>query len=230
MRIVSLHRFPVKAMGGEDLAAVTVDGRGLAHDRALAVLDAEGLFAAGKRGSRWRPHEEIFGFSATVTDDAVVVSRGDVAWTAPSPALDAELTARMGEPMRVVGETPGERDFFDSRPVSIVGTATLDWCRTELGADADPRRLRVNVVVETDEPFVEETWIGSRIALGGVALDVVKRNERCRVIDQAQNGVSQRTRWLKPLGDRRDACVAVYATVATPGTLAVGDPVTPLAS
>ncbi len=227
MRIVSLHRFPVKAMAGEDLEWARVDARGLAHDRALAVLDGDGLFAAGKRGSRWRPHEAIFGFSAAVRDDEVVVTRGDAAWVAGSPALDAELSDAMGEPMRIAGETPGERDFFDSRPVSIVGTATLDWCRAELGADADPRRLRVNVVVETDEPFVEETWIGSRIALGAVALDVVKRNERCRVIDQAQNGVAEPTRWLKPLGDRRDACVAVYATVATPGIVRVGDPVAP---
>ncbi|MDN4477866.1 MOSC domain-containing protein [Demequina sp. SYSU T00039] len=228
MRIVSLHRFPVKAMGGEDIDAVRVDGRGLAHDRAFAVVDADGMFAAGKRGSRWRPHEAIFGFAATARDDAVVVLRGDAAWEAGSPGLDAELSAATGEPMRVVAETPGETDFFDAKPVSIVGTATLDWCRAELGADADPRRLRVNVVVETDEPFVEESWIGSRIGLGDVALDVVKRNTRCRVIDQAQNGATERTRWLKPLGDRRDGCVAVYATVATPGIVRVGDPVAPL--
>ena len=109
-----------------------------------------------------------------------------------------------------------------SWPVSLVGTATLEWCRRELGVDADPRRLRVNVVVETSEPFEEETWIGSSIALGDAVLRVVKRNERCRVIDQAQDGVSSGARWLKPLGERRDACVAVYCEVETPGVLHAG--------
>lgn len=228
MRIVSLHRYPVKAMGGETLDEVAIDGRGLVGDRALAVVDGDGLFAAGKRGSRWRTREAIFSYTAALRDDAVVVSRGSLTWEAGSPALDAELSEAMGAAVSVVGETPGERDFFDSKPVSIVGTATLDWCRAELGADADPRRLRVNLVVSTTEPFIEETWIGSTVRVGDVALDVVKRNERCRVIDQAQNGVASPTRWLKPLGERRDACVAVYARVATPGAVRVGDAMTPV--
>ncbi|WP_062290211.1 MOSC domain-containing protein [Demequina phytophila] len=230
MRIVSLDRYPVKAMHGETLQSVEVDARGLAGDRALAVLDARGLFAAGKRGSRWRPLEEVMAYTARTVDDAVVVSRGDRAWVAGSPELDAELSVAMGEPLAVEGETPGERTFFDSRPVSVVGTATLDWCRAELGADADPRRLRVNVVVETSEPFEEEGWIGSLVDLGAVRLRAVKRNERCRVIDLAQNGAEGTTRWLKPLGERRDACVAVYCEVAVPGVMRVGDAVTVVAN
>ncbi|WP_062464919.1 MOSC domain-containing protein [Demequina soli] len=225
MRIVSLSRYPVKAMQGEELAAVGVDARGLVGDRALAVVDGEGLFASGKRGSRWRPFEGVMGYAARMVDDAVVVSRGALAWDAGDPALDADLSARLGEPMRIVADTGEPRTFFDSRPVSIVGTATLDWCRTELGADADPRRLRVNVVIDTDEPFVEEGWIGSELTLGGVRMRAVKRNERCRVIDLAQNGVDAPTRWLKPLGERRDACVAVYCEVLEPGAMRVGDPV-----
>ena len=80
-------------------------------------------------------------------------------------------------------------------------------------------------MVETSEPFIEETWIGSTVRIGDVELDVITRNERCRVIDQAQNGVASPTRWLKPLGERRDACVAVYARAATPGIVRVGDAV-----
>ncbi|WP_062305550.1 MOSC domain-containing protein [Demequina subtropica] len=223
MRIVSLHRFPVKALGGESPSSVEVDARGLVGDRALAVVDADGLYAAGKRGSRWRPIEPVLAYAAAMTDDAVVVSHGERTWVAGGAALDAELSGAAGEPLRIVPETPGERPHFDSSPVSLVGTATLDWCRSELGADADPRRLRVNIVVETDEPFVEETWLGSRLSLGGVVLELTKRNERCRVIDLAQNGVEQTTRWLKPLGERRDACVAVYARVVEPGRVSVGD-------
>ncbi|WP_062299454.1 MOSC domain-containing protein [Demequina maris] len=227
MRIVSLRRYPVKAMGGEALASVEVDARGLMGDRALAVLDADGLFAAGKRGSRWRAMEEVMAYSARTADDAVVVAGPGGEWRAGSPELDAELSVALGEPMRVRGEEPGERTFFDSRPVSVVGTATLAWCRDELGVDADPRRLRVNVVVETEEPFVEETWIGSELTAGGVRLRAVKRNERCRVIDLAQDGVAESARFLKPLGERRDACVAVYCEVVEPGEIRVGDAVAP---
>jgi MOSC domain-containing protein YiiM len=58
-----------------------------------------------------------------------------------------------------------------------------------------------------------------------VRLRVTARNERCRVIDLAQDGVEETARWLKPLGERRDACIAVYAQVVEPGELRVGDPV-----
>lgn len=226
-RVSALRRYPVKAMGGEALTAIGVDGRGLVGDRAFAVVDAEGLLAAGKRTRRFRPHDEVFGYAARMVNDAVVVSRGHHEWRVGEAALDAELSAAMGEPMRVLAQSASPHRFFDDSPVSLVGTATLEWCRRELGVDADPRRLRVNAVIETDEPFVEETWIGGEVAAGGVRMRVTKRNERCRVIDLAQDGVGESARWLKPLGERRGACVAVYAEVLDPGVLALGDPVTP---
>ncbi|MFP5359736.1 MAG: MOSC domain-containing protein [Actinomycetes bacterium] len=225
MRIVSLRRYPVKAMGGESLDRAAVDARGLTGDRAFAVVDAEGWLAAGKRTRRFRRHDEVFDYAASTVDDAVVVSRDGLAWRVGDAALDADLSAAMGEPMRVLTERDSEHSFYDASPVSLVGTATLDWCRAELGVDADPRRLRVNVVVETEEPFVEEGWIGSEVVLGDVRLRVAARNERCRVIDLAQDGVEETARWLKPLGERRDACLAVYAHVVGPGELRVGDPV-----
>ncbi|MDN4475145.1 MOSC domain-containing protein [Demequina sp. SYSU T00192] len=226
--VVAIRRYPVKAMEGESLTSVAVDARGLVGDRGLAVVDSDGMFAAGKRGSRWVPHEEVLAYRARTVDDAVVVSRGDLAWRAGDAGLDADLSAAAGEPLRVVAEAPdAARPFFDSSPISVVGTATLDWCRTELGVDADPRRLRVNVVIDTDEPFVEETWIGAEVEVGGVRLRATKRNGRCRVIDLAQDGLGATARFLKPLGDRRDACVAVYCEVVEPGEVRVGDPVVP---
>ena len=57
---------------------------------------------------------------------------------------------------------------FDARPVSLVGTATLEWCARELGVDADRRRLRTNLILETAEPFEEEAWVGRELEIGGV--------------------------------------------------------------
>ena len=72
--------------------------------------------------------------------------------------------------------------------MSLVGTATLAWCADRWGVTADPRRLRVNVVVSTDEPFVEETWVGQEIACGDARLRVVERVPRCRTVDVHQDG------------------------------------------
>ncbi|QAY71344.1 MOSC domain-containing protein [Xylanimonas protaetiae] len=221
MTVRSLRRYPVKSMGGEALDAVVVDARGLVGDRAFAVVDDEGHFASGKNTRRFRRRDAVFGYTAATSGDGVVVTGRDGRWAVGSPALDAELTRALGVPSRVLPEagTP----HFDACAVSLVGTATLAWCAQRWGIDADPRRLRVNLVVDTDEPFVEETWVGSGIAVGEVELRGVERIERCRTIDLAQDGASGAGRWLKPLGAERGLCLAVYADVVVPGTVRVGD-------
>jgi uncharacterized protein YcbX len=89
--------------------------------------------------------------------------------------------------------------------------------------DADPRRLRANLVVDTSTPFEEESW--GTVDVGDVRLTAVERIERCRTIDLAQDGVATGTRWLKPLTAAREMCVGVYLSVDSPGAVSVGDPV-----
>lgn len=223
MRVASIRRYPVKSMGGEALGSVELDARGLAGDRAWAVRDEDSRLASGKSTRRMVRRDAVFGFSAWTMPDGVVVSDGTRTWEAGSPVLDSVLQESMGAPVTLARES--DVRHFDDGAVSLIGTATLDWCARELGVDADPRRLRVNLVVETDEPFVEESWFGRALAIGGVVLTAVQRIERCRTIDLAQNGVATRTRWLMALGASRDLRVAVYCDVAVPGLLAVGDTV-----
>jgi hypothetical protein len=229
--LVEIRRYPVKSMGGEALLSAEIDARGLVGDRRYAVVDGDGRFAAGKDSRRFRRRDEVFEYAATTAHDgSVTVSRGERTWSADGEALHRELTARFGDPVSVRPEEG--MSHFDAGSVSIVGYATLDWCARELGVDADHRRLRVNLLVETSEPFEEEGWVGGKLEVGPsdrpVRLAVVERVERCRTIDLAQDGVATTTRWLKALGRSRELCVAVYADVVGAGRVAVGDVVRPL--
>jgi uncharacterized protein YcbX len=232
--LVEIRRYPVKSMGGEALDQVEIDARGLVGDRQYAVVDGDGRFAAGKDSRRFRRRDHVFEYVAstgpdtgsntgpgTRTGSAVRIARADGHWTAGDASLDDELSERFGDPVRVLPE--GQISHFDASPVSIVGTATLDWCARELGVDADRRRLRTNLILETAEPFEEEGWIGRTVEIGTVSLAVTERVERCRTIDLAQDGVATTTSWLKALGRSRELCVAVYADVAAPGQVTVGD-------
>jgi uncharacterized protein YcbX len=228
-QLIEIRRYPVKSMGGEAIEQIEVDARGLVGDRAYAVVDDEGRFAAGKDSRRFRRRDEVFHYAAATTPDGPVhVTRGGASWPAGSRELDAELSTRFGDPVRVLPEQGVTH--FDAGSVSLVGTATLAWCERELGIDADRRRLRVNLVVNTAEPFEEETWVGRDVEIGtagGVGLTVVERVERCRTIDLAQDGLTTTTPWLRALGESRELCLAVYADVRRPGRVAVGDPVRP---
>ena len=124
--------------------------------------------------------------------------------------------------MRVLPEV--DTPHHDEGWVSLVGTATLDWCREHWGIDADRRRLRPNLVIETSEPFVEETWSGP-LSIGPTRLTVVKRIERCRMVDIAQEGLPPVGGWLKALAETRDQRLAIFVDVVEPGTIRLGDEV-----
>lgn len=221
-RVIAIRRYPVKSMGGESMASAELDGRGLVGDRAYAVVDAEGRLASGKNTRRMIRRDGVFAYSAQTLPDAVVASGARGTWEVGSPELDTELSAALAAPVRVLPE--GATPYFDDGAVSLIGTATLDWCAAEWGVDADPRRLRANVVVETTEPFEEEDWTGT-LGIGGAVLTPAGRVERCRTIDLPQDGVATRTRWLKAVGEHRELKLAIYLDVTAPGRIAVGDEV-----
>lgn len=217
----SLRRYPVKSMGGEPLASAILDERGLVGDRWFAVEDADGRFASGKSSQRMRRRDQVFAYSAQTMAEGVVVRGPDGSWPVGSTELDAVLTRVMGESVRVTPERVVSH--FDGASVSIIGTASLSWCAERWGVDADPRRLRANIVVETTEPFVEETWIARRLIIGSAVLEVQRRIPRCRMIELAQDGVSTPEPWLRHVAEERDLDLAVYARVVTPGEIRVGD-------
>ena len=84
--VVSLWRYPVKSMMGEELNAAEIDDRGLLGDRAYAVLDrADGKVASAKNPRKWpRMFDFRAGFvepphrGAPVPPVRIVLPDGDV--------------------------------------------------------------------------------------------------------------------------------------------------------
>ncbi|WP_291377720.1 MOSC N-terminal beta barrel domain-containing protein [Demequina sp.] len=221
-RVVSLHRYPVKSMGGESLAVAHLVTRGISGDRIFAVRDESNRLASGHDTERLVRYDAVFAFEARTEGRRVVIADasgriGD----AGNPAVDAALAAALGADVRVAHET--DIPHIDDGAVSLVGTATLEWCERELGVDANPQRLRINIVVETSEPFEEEGWIGSTLTSDGVHLNVAARIRRHRTIDLAQSGSGTAASWLEPLEEQRDGHLGVCCDVAARGAMAVGD-------
>jgi uncharacterized protein YcbX len=217
-----IRRYAVKSMAGESLDAVEIDSRGLAGDRWYAVVDGDGKLASGKHSNRFRRRDAVFRFASRTTREGVRVAGRGGEWTVGDPALDDELTEAMGDAVRVLPEagTPHQ----DEGEVSLVGTASLDWCREHLGVDADRRRIRPNLVVDTSEPFAEETWTGL-VNVGTARLRFDRRIARCRMVDIAQEGLPPERGLLKALTETREMFLGVHLTVVEPGTVRVGDEV-----
>ncbi|HET8601790.1 MAG TPA: MOSC domain-containing protein [Segeticoccus sp.] len=240
LRLLEIHRYPVKSMLGERLDAVAVDRRGLVGDRLWAVRADDGKFASGKHSRRFRRMDPVFAWSAALAPDedgaggptAVVTGPDGRAHRCDDRALPDALTASLGRPVHLVREGQTRRDgqvlsHFDAAAVSIVGTATLAAAAELVGAPEtlDPRRFRANLVVETEEPWIEEDWVGRRVDIGDVSLVVTERIPRCRMVDIRQGDVPERPGVLKTLTATRGMCLAVYAEPLTEDTVRVGDPV-----
>src|SRR3954452_4600297 len=108
-------------MGGESLATVEVDARGLEGDRAYAVVDDDGKLATGKHSRRFRRRDEVFEFAARTTPEGVRVTGRGGEWSTPSDELDRALSEAMSAPVRVLAETT--TPYFDAAQISLIGTA-----------------------------------------------------------------------------------------------------------
>jgi uncharacterized protein YcbX len=228
--VAALWRFPVKSMGGESLESVDVNQRGLVGDREWAVYDGDGKLASGKRTSRFRRMDQVFQLLAATMPDGsgveVVLPSGQRV-RAGEGAADIALSDHFGEDVELAPESDVAHQ--DAGQVSLIGTATLAELgrRQGLGTPVDARHLRANIVVTTEEPFVEETWVGRELAVGRTVLKLVEPVERCRMVEVAQVGVAGADGLLRLISDERNLCAAVYADVVTPGTIRVDDAVVP---
>src|SRR6266446_2602601 len=71
--VVSLWRYPVKSMMGEELNATEVTERGLLGDRAYALVDSfDGKAATAKNPRKW---PSLFDFRATLLDPAIASAK-----------------------------------------------------------------------------------------------------------------------------------------------------------
>ncbi|HZT64191.1 MAG TPA: MOSC N-terminal beta barrel domain-containing protein [Acidimicrobiales bacterium] len=112
-RVAALWRYPVKSMYGEQLSAASVDHRGLAGDRAYAVVDVEtGQVASAKRPRQWGG---LMLYSSTVVDPAatppavrVTLSDGSAYLIGQGDDIAAEeaLSAALGRRVRLVSTAP----------------------------------------------------------------------------------------------------------------------------
>jgi uncharacterized protein len=133
------------------------------------------------------------------------------------PVADLVTLARYSTP-------PGM--FVDLGPVHVLSETSLATIGAELGSDLDARRFRPNVLLALDNPdedFPESEWIGARLALGDVVLDVTMPTIRCVVPSRAQPGLEVDRRITRAVAARAQRCLGVYCDVNSGGRVRIGD-------
>jgi uncharacterized protein len=228
----------VKSVGGEQVESSWIDGRGLLGDRVWAVQDSDGKLGSGKHSRRFKRMELLelsacypAGPSPDLIGPPVLAGPDGTRYPVGDGSADAFLRQRTGLPGVRVRRDTGI-SHFDEVSISLIGTATLRWLALELaGVRVDARRFRPNLVVRTEQPFAEESWLGRTVAIGtgASAVQVVfdRVLERCVMVGMAQRDLADSSEVLRRLAKRdgHPLCLAIGGQVMTAGTVQVGDPV-----
>lgn len=200
-----LMRYPVKSMLGEEVSQARVDARGLAGDRAFALLHTvTGKVVSAKNPRLWR---DMLTISATLDGEEVVVTTPDgTVLRGAGDQTDAVLSKLLGQPVHLTGSPPvvglfdrarpeevlregidavvgvdegrvHEGTFFDFAALHLMTTATLRRM------NQDARRFRPNIVVDLpDDGFAENGWAGKDLRIGpDLVVSVLVPTPRCAV-------------------------------------------------
>ncbi len=242
MHVEQLWRYPFKSAQGAPAPTIELGSGGVVGDRRWALIDANGKLCSAKRYSKLLTATGRDDGALTLDDGRVLAD--DVAfsdWLGHSVSRrehgdgDGEQVAyeMTFEPPNDDAEyfeipAPAGR-FVDLADVHIVASSTLaHLAATYPALDWNVRRFRPNVVVDGGagaEPFVEASWVGHELEIGGARLRVDMETVRCAMPLRAQPGGLERQAEMFGVMDAvHYNHVGVYCTVIQPGTVAVGDP------
>jgi uncharacterized protein YcbX len=119
--------------------------------------------------------------------------------------------------------------YFDAFPIHILTTATLSAMKQlRPASEFDVRRFRPNLLIETVPGFeglVEQNWCGKNLRIGSALIKIEMPCVRCVMTTLPHHDLPKDPGVLRTIV--RDAAqnLGVYATIAKPGEIAVGDPV-----
>jgi MOSC domain-containing protein len=248
MKVAALWRYPVKSMQGESRDSVQVSERGFTGDRQFGVLDAGSgtIVSAKKEGRLLQARALLAGVELTIR-----LPTGETAM-GTGPSVDAALSAWLGRPVHLIEARPEGRgtyqmpadfedddsdpvewqgprgSFADTSPVHLLTTASLRAMAAERpDLQWAVARFRPNVLIGTEgEECIEQGWIGRRLSVGEVELEVRRPCSRCVMTTRVQpGGIERQLDVLRHLNSAHATNLGVLARVVRGGTIAAGQPV-----
>lgn len=248
MRVVQLHRFPVKGLSQEALPEVTLTpGQCLPHDRRFALAQGDNPFDPA--APTWI-QKMNFGCLAANARLALLRSAfdptsGRLALHGPEGSLEGDTRSSAGREAiaawlaRALGaEARGTPRFveaaghnFTDQPrkgVSLLFLASLRALEQAAGVTLDPLRFRANFALEGGEAWTEFDWVDKEIRLGGARLRVFKRTVRCPAT-QVNPATGERDQDVPALLRQHfgHADLGIHAEVIEGGRVALGDALVP---
>jgi uncharacterized protein YcbX len=136
---------------------------------------------------------------------------------------DEPLPDISGMPPEILEYESPPGTYFDAFPLLLVTRRSLET----IGADV--RRFRPNLVIDdggANDPYPEFGWVGHEVQIGDAVLQITTGCPRCVMVTRGFADLPEDRSVLRRIVRDADQNLGVYATVTTPGRVAVGDTVT----
>lgn len=251
-RVTQIWRYPVKSFGGERLDAIEI-GETIPYDRTWGVMDAD----SGQLLSAKTVPELLMGSARMDNERCVLSLPGGIELTDDDAEVDAWLSEWLDRPVRLARpdagvratiaieydegqDDPGELPVYEfetqpgwfhdsSSSLHIISTGTLDHIEAEVGPGAGAvERYRPNIVVDLDDPFGEEAWVDTTIAIGAATAWVKKPTDRCVLITRPLPHAEGERGALRYLAAHNDRNAGISAQPRSHGPVRVGDEIGPI--
>ena len=252
-RLESVWRYPVKSMPGKSLPEAYVSFAGVLGDRLFAVHHAGAPKAfpfltarSRKEMLRFLPKFRRPELSRVPGNLIEAETRGPgLTPLFPSseelaleietpdgkilPASDPALPGLIGGDQLDASDLTiirSDRAMTDCRPLSLLGTQTIDGIGRAIGLTLDKRRFRENFYVDLDggKSFAEDAFVGRRLQIGSkLTIHILERDVRCRLIGIDPETLDENSEILRYLAKNHDNTAGVYAAVLVEGLVRPGD-------
>lgn len=215
--VLSLHRWPVKSMGGEDVPALELFAHGARGDRVHALTWREGRRLTARVAPR------LLAWSARRgAEGAIVTDPAGREWRWDEEGLAAALAGDLRKDVTLVEDPALMADLPDSLLVTFA--PSLRALEEELGTPLDLRRFRPNVHVEIDAPaFAERDWEGRRLTIGDAELELLHPCRRCVIVTRDPDTQEAWAGLLRHLHTERDSLFGINARALNEATIHPGD-------
>lgn len=227
-KIAGLMRLGARDLGDGQVAISLPDGSTVStsdvdvHDRVSAAVGHR------VRLERLRSADDLEHFrrGGPDSDDMLTELRGIFGRDDDEPLPDLSVFP----PAIVEFESP-PGTYYDAFPLLVMTTSAMAALQAALpDSNADVRRFRPSLVVDADGADAgtpghpEFDWVGRRATIGSATVELTVACPRCVMVTrEVDETVPADRAVLRHIVRDLDQNVGVYATVVTPGRIAVGD-------
>lgn len=219
-----VSRYPVKSMAGEALRSAELRMSGLRGDREYAFAFADRLRRFPWLSARDLPDLVRYrglcrgAYAASGLPVEVLTPDGRVL-AVDSPDLEHELARAAEADVRAIQISRGA---YDSLPLSVISTRTLEAVGSAYGKNVPPERFRPNLVIDSEERDLD--WRGGQLEIGeeGPIIAVVTPIKRCVIPTINPASGARDPALLRVLARRFGNEIGEYAVVIREGAINVG--------